>query len=61
MPVCHRCERVQPTGELRRTSLGHVCLEGANRFSPCRTIERALRADRRAAARTARRAEPFAA
>jgi hypothetical protein len=25
MPECHRCERVQATAELRRTSLGYLC------------------------------------
>jgi hypothetical protein len=27
MPRCHRCERIQPSAEVRRTSLGHVCLD----------------------------------
>jgi hypothetical protein len=25
MPRCHRCDRVQPTAEVRKTALGHVC------------------------------------
>jgi hypothetical protein len=25
MPVCRRCDRVQPTAEVRRTPLGFVC------------------------------------
>lgn len=25
MPVCRLCKRVQPTAEVRKTPLGHVC------------------------------------
>jgi hypothetical protein len=54
MPRCYRCERENlPTGELRKTTLGFVCLGGENRFSRCRTIERQLRNERRATAREA--------
>lgn len=57
MPTCYRCERQNlPTGELRRTTLGYVCLGGENRFSKCRTTERQLRTERRAAAREAAKA-----
>ena len=50
MPVCHRCERVLPTGELRRTTLGFLCKEN-QRFSRCWQITRELAAERRAARR----------
>lgn len=57
MPTCYRCERKNlPTAELRKTSLGYVCLGGENRFSRCRTIERELRNERRARARQAAKA-----
>jgi hypothetical protein len=66
MPTCHRCERENlPTAEVRRTSLGHVCIDGSNQFSACRKRERELRAERRAARRASiqatRRAESSAA
>lgn len=46
MPVCHRCERTLPTGELRRTKLGYLCKEN-DRFSVCARITRAKKAARR--------------
>lgn len=27
MPPCMRCQKVQPRGELRRTSSGYMCLD----------------------------------
>lgn len=57
MPACHRCERENlPTAEVRKTSLGHVCLEHTNPFSRCRKIEKQLRAERRAKGREAAQA-----
>jgi hypothetical protein len=50
MPQCHRCKRVQATGELRRTSLGFLCRDNG-KGSRCWTIVRELRAAARKAAR----------
>ena len=52
MPQCHRCERVQSTGELRRTSLGFVCKDNA-KWSRCAAIAKQLRAAAREARKTA--------
>jgi hypothetical protein len=53
MPQCYRCERTLPTGELRRTKLGYVCLEGGElgKESRCLRIEK----ERKQAARAGRR------
>lgn len=48
MPQCHRCERVQATAELRRTSLGYVCKDNGI-GSRCWKIARELRAAARRA------------
>jgi hypothetical protein len=50
MPACHRCERVQATAELRRTSLGFVCKDN-DKWSRCAAIAKELRAKARAAKR----------
>jgi hypothetical protein len=50
MPQCRRCERVQATAELRRTTRGYVCKDNG-RWSRCWTIARELRAVARAAQR----------
>lgn len=42
MPQCHRCERVQATAELRRTSIGYLCKENGP-GSRCWKITRELR------------------
>jgi len=55
MPQCHRCQRVQATAELRRTSLGFLCKDN-DRFSRCWKIWRELRTERRAARREATQA-----
>lgn len=49
MPECHRCRRVQPTAELRRTKLGWVCRDNG-RGTRCREL--VLRARRFSAALT---------
>lgn len=60
MPECRHCQRILPSGELRRTQLGYVCLERAvselGKRSRCYQISQALRAAARAAQRTARKA-----
>ena len=66
MPVCHRCERVQATAELRRTTLGYLCKENT-RGTTCWTTARELAAARRRdnvaqlQLHLPRRAEPSAA
>lgn len=56
MPVCHRCERMQPSAELRRTALGHICKENG-RGSHCWELAREIRAAKREAMSATRRAE----
>jgi hypothetical protein len=46
MPECRRCERVQATAEVRRTTLGWLCKDNAA-GSRCWTIARELAAARR--------------
>jgi hypothetical protein len=62
MPICHRCGRMQPRGELRKTSLGFVCLEGGElgRFSRCFAIS-SRRGDGSAAAATREVGSPVGA
>ena len=62
MPTCHRCGRLQPTGELRRTSLGFVCLEGGElgKSSRCLRLAAERRAVERELACELRRATPRA-
>lgn len=48
MPVCWKCERMQATAELRRTTKGHICKD---KFA-CKT-----RTDRRKAEAKAARKE----
>jgi hypothetical protein len=50
MPACHRCQRVQASGELRRTTKGWVCKDN-DKWSRCAKIAGELRAAARAAAR----------
>jgi hypothetical protein len=52
MPACYRCERVQATAELRRTTRGWLCKDN-DRYSRCHTIVRQLRAAARAARKVA--------
>jgi hypothetical protein len=42
MPQCHRCRRVQPTAEVRRTKLGWLCKDNW-RGSRCWAIARAIK------------------
>lgn len=56
MPECHRCHRVQPTAEVRRTKRGWLCKDNGV-GTRCWQIVRELRA----AARAARRQERAAA
>lgn len=46
MPQCHRCERVQATAELRRTSLGFLCKDNG-KGTRCDETARARRIQRR--------------
>lgn len=46
MPECRRCQRVQPTCEVRRTKLGWLCKDNGP-GTRCWTIFRELRAARR--------------
>lgn len=48
MPECHRCHRILASAELRRTTLGHLCLDNGP-GSRCWTITRNLRAPHRLA------------
>lgn len=52
MPMCHRCERVLASAELRRTTRGHLCKDNG-KGSRCWSIARALRINRRAPHRLA--------
>lgn len=56
MPRCWRCNRIQATAEVRRTSLGHVCKDNGP-GTPCWTIVRERRAARREAEQATARAE----
>lgn len=47
MPRCWRCNRIQATAEVRRTSLGHVCKDNGP-GSRCWTIVRERRTKREA-------------
>jgi hypothetical protein len=49
MPKCHRCERVQSSAELRRTTLGFVCKDNGP-WSRCASLARTLRKSRKQAA-----------
>ena len=48
MPQCHRCERVQATAELRRTTRGYVCKDNG-KGTRCDEIAREIRMRRREA------------
>jgi hypothetical protein len=52
MPMCHRCRRLQAGSELRRTTLGYVCLDngpGTRCFALARDLRLRERAERRRA------------
>ena len=52
MPQCHRCQRVQATAELRRTTRGFLCKDN-DKHSVCWRIAHELRTAARRAARAA--------
>lgn len=56
MPRCWRCNRIQASAEVRRTSLGHVCKDNGP-GTVCWTIVRERRAKRREAEQPTRGAE----
>ena len=54
MPECRKCQRVQATAEVRRTTLGWLCKDNG-RGSRCWTIARELAAAAREQRRARRR------